>query len=105
MAKLEGTVRRKKCLVRWNPVCVRMTGRGKLRVMAASAEHDLIDNLFFGLRGTFLEGQLILGGSSGLFAFPTNAPAYTENLDFYIQEELESGYQMLVEIVKESLDG
>ncbi len=88
MAKPEGTVRREKCLLRWDPVWVRVTGRGKMCVMDASAEHNLIDNLFFGLRGTFLEGQLILGGSSGLFGFPTNAPAYTEDLDFYIEEEL-----------------
>jgi hypothetical protein len=56
--------------------------------MDAKAEYDLIDNLLGGLRGTFLEGELILGGSSGLFAFPTQAPAYTEDLDFYIKEDL-----------------
>ena len=56
--------------------------------MNGGAEHELIDELFGGLRGTFLEGQLILGGSSGLFAFPTSAPAYTEDLDFYLSEEL-----------------
>ncbi|MFO7904891.1 MAG: hypothetical protein ACQESR_03570 [Planctomycetota bacterium] len=48
----------------------------------------MIDQLFGGLKGTFLEGQLILGGSSGLFAFSTNAPAYTEDLDFYVNEDL-----------------
>ncbi len=59
-----------------------------MSAMDASDEYDLIDSLFGGLRGTFLEGQLILGGSSGLFAFPTNAPAYTEDLDFYLDETL-----------------
>ena len=56
--------------------------------MNSGAEHELIDKLFDGLMGTFLEGQLILGGSSGLFAFPTSAPAYTEDLDFYLSEDL-----------------
>lgn len=56
--------------------------------MNGEAEHELMDALFKGLRGTFLEGQLILGGSSGLFAFRSIAPAYTEDLDFYINETL-----------------
>ena len=114
----------KKCLVRWEPVCVRVAGRGRIGVMDAGAEYDLIDSLFFGLRGTFLEGQLILGGSSGLFAFPTNAPALADAQQAFLSiqgdptfndhgaeryssflNELESGYQTLVEIVKGSLDG
>jgi hypothetical protein len=56
--------------------------------MNDGAKQKLLDELFAGLRGTFLEGQLILGGSSGLLAFPTSAPAYTEDLDFYLSEEL-----------------
>jgi hypothetical protein len=54
----------------------------------AGGERELIDALFRGLEGTFLEGQLVLGGSSGLFAFSTATPAYTEDLDFYIDEQL-----------------
>ncbi|MBM4087991.1 MAG: hypothetical protein FJ276_00970 [Planctomycetes bacterium] len=56
--------------------------------MTGGAEHKLIDAIFRGLRGTFLEGRLILGGSSALFAFPTHTLPYTEDLDFYISEEL-----------------
>jgi hypothetical protein len=56
--------------------------------MDSGVEHKLIDELFRGIRGTFLEDQLILGGSSGLFAFPTSAPAYTEDLDLYVDEDL-----------------
>jgi hypothetical protein len=56
--------------------------------MSSRPEHELIHELFQGLRSTFLEGQLILGGSSGLFAFPTAAPAFTEDLDFLVHEDL-----------------
>jgi hypothetical protein len=48
----------------------------------------LIADLAVGLHGTFLEGQLILGGSSGLFAFTTATPAFTEDLDFLVREDL-----------------
>jgi len=58
--------------------------------MNGETQPKLLDELFAGLRGTFLEGQLILGGSSGLLAFPTRAPAYTEDLDFYLREEVVS---------------
>ena len=47
-----------------------------------------IADLLRGLRGTVLEDRLILGGSSGLFGFATAAPAFTEDLDFLIEEEL-----------------
>lgn len=56
--------------------------------MDGGAQRALIAELFGGLRGTFLEGQLILGGSSGLFGFATEAPAFTEDLNFLITEEL-----------------
>lgn len=51
-------------------------------------ERELIAEIFRGTRGTVLEGELILGGSSGLFAFATSAPAFTEDLDFLVREEL-----------------
>jgi hypothetical protein len=47
-----------------------------------------ISDLLRGLRGTFLDDRLILGGSSGLFAFATTAPAFTEDLDFLVEEDL-----------------
>jgi hypothetical protein len=56
--------------------------------MILEPERELIAALFRGLQGTILEGQLILGGSSGLFAFPTSAPAFTEDLDFLVLEDL-----------------
>lgn len=56
--------------------------------MILEPEREVIAGLFRCLQGTFLEGQLILGGSSGLFAFPTTAPAFTEDLDFLVLEDL-----------------
>jgi hypothetical protein len=50
-------------------------------------ESQLIQDLFRGLAGTFLDGEMILGGSSGLFGFPTATPAFTEDLDFLIRED------------------
>lgn len=47
-----------------------------------------IAGLSGGLRGSFLEGRLILGVSAGLFGFATSAPAFTEDLDFLIEEDL-----------------
>lgn len=40
------------------------------------------------LRGTLLEDQLVLGGSSGLLGFATSAPAFTDDADFLIREDL-----------------
>jgi len=54
-------------------------------------EREAIAKISRGIRGTFLEGELILGGSSGLFGFPTEAPAFTEDLDFLIREDLVIG--------------
>ncbi len=56
--------------------------------MSPGPESQLIADLFRGTRGTFLEDQLILGGSSGLFGFETATPAFTEDLDFLIREDL-----------------
>jgi len=56
--------------------------------MTTEPETQLIADLARGLGGTFLEGELILGGSSGLFGFETETPAFTEYVDFLIQEEL-----------------
>jgi hypothetical protein len=56
--------------------------------MSQRPEERLLVHLEQGLRGTFLEGQLILGGSSGLFGFATETPAFTEDLDFLICEDL-----------------
>lgn len=56
--------------------------------MVIQPEPGLIADLHQGLRGTFLDGRLILGGSSGLFGFPTRAPAFTEDLGFMITEDL-----------------
>ncbi|MFW6170270.1 MAG: GxxExxY protein [Planctomycetota bacterium] len=53
--------------------------------MNSSGEREMIDEFFGGLKGTFLEGQLILGGSSGVFGFCTSAPAYTKDLDFHVR--------------------
>jgi hypothetical protein len=39
------------------------------------------------IRGSFLEGELILGGSSGLFGFSTEAPPFTEDFDFLVRED------------------
>ncbi|MBN1420954.1 MAG: hypothetical protein JXP34_19440 [Planctomycetes bacterium] len=63
-------------------------GGGGRAVMEGDAERALIADLREGLKGTFLDGQLILGGSSGLFGFATQAPAFTEDLDFLVIEEL-----------------
>lgn len=52
--------------------------------METGQERELIEELFRGLRGTFLEGRLIPGGSSGLCGFPTSAPAFTEGFNFLI---------------------
>jgi hypothetical protein len=49
--------------------------------MRTGPEFELMADLTRALRGTFLEGELILGGSSGLFAFETETPAFTEDLD------------------------
>jgi hypothetical protein len=54
-------------------------------------ESQLIAHLAGGIRGTFLEDRLILGGSSGLFGFETTTPAFTEDLDFLIREDLVAG--------------
>jgi hypothetical protein len=51
-------------------------------------QRQLVVEIFQSLAGTLLEGQLVLAGSSGLFAFPTRTPAFTEDLDFLISEEL-----------------
>jgi len=51
-------------------------------------EVELIRDLARQLRGTVLEREMILGGSSGLFGFSTGVPAFTEDLDFLIREEL-----------------
>lgn len=59
--------------------------------MVTEPDRELIGAIFRGLEGTFLEGQLILGGSSGLFGFPTTAPAFTEDLDFLVREDLVVG--------------
>jgi hypothetical protein len=56
--------------------------------MAIQDQEDFIAALCKGLRGTFLEGRLILGGSSGLFGFRTDTPAFTEDLDFLVEEGL-----------------
>src|SRR5688572_4821590 len=56
--------------------------------MPTGPEAQLIADLASGLRGTFLEGELILGGSSGLFGFPTQTPAFTEDLAFLVREDL-----------------
>ena len=56
--------------------------------MTAGPEIQVILNLASGLRGTFLEGELILGESSGLFGFPTRTPPFTESLDFLVREDL-----------------
>lgn len=56
--------------------------------MEPGPEGQFITELSRGLRGTFLEGQLIVGGSSGLFAFATETPAFTEDFDFLILEDL-----------------
>jgi hypothetical protein len=56
--------------------------------MSPGPEERLLAHLQDGLRGTFLDGRLILGGSSGLFGFDTETPAFTEDLDFLIREDL-----------------
>ena len=56
--------------------------------MTHEPEAHLVKDLARGLQGTLLEGELILGGSSGLFGFETDTPAFTEDLDFLIREEL-----------------
>ncbi len=56
--------------------------------MSQDVEQPNLEKFFRGLQDTFLDGELILGGSSGLFGFATSIPAYTEDLDFYINEEL-----------------
>ena len=56
--------------------------------MTTGPESQLIGDISSGLRGTFLEGELILGESSGLFGFPTRTPAFTEDLDFLVREDL-----------------
>ena len=56
--------------------------------MESGPERQLLGDLARGLKGTFLDGQLILGGSSGLFGFATDTPAFTEDLDFLIREDL-----------------
>jgi hypothetical protein len=55
--------------------------------MPTGPETQLIADLASGLRGTFLEGELILGGSSGLFGFPTQTPAFTED-PLLVREDL-----------------
>lgn len=60
----------------------------KMAAMAPGPERQLIIDLSRGVKGTFLEGQLIVGGSSGLLAFPTETPAFTEDIDFLILEDL-----------------
>ena len=47
-----------------------------------------VQEFFAKIRGTFLEGELILGGSSGLFGFSTEAPPFTEDFDFLVREDL-----------------
>ncbi len=56
--------------------------------MNSGAEQKFPEHFFRGLDNTFLKGQLILGGSSGLFGFETAVSAWTEDLDFYVDEEL-----------------
>ena len=56
--------------------------------MSAQTERSLISEIAKGLKGTFLDGQLILGGSSGLFVFPTSAPPFTEDIDYLVREDL-----------------
>ncbi len=58
--------------------------------MSPGAESQLIARLVRGTRGTLLEDRLILGGSSGLYGFETATPAFTEDLDFLIDEDLVS---------------
>jgi hypothetical protein len=62
-----------------------------MEAMRPGSESELLAHLVRGTRGTLLEDQLILGGSSGLFGFETATPAFTEDLDFLISEELVAG--------------
>jgi hypothetical protein len=52
--------------------------------MSQRPEARLLAHLQEGLRGTFLEGRFI----PGLFGFATETPAFTEDLDFLIREDL-----------------
>jgi hypothetical protein len=56
--------------------------------MVPTADNRWLADLFHGLRGTILEAQLILGGSSGLLALETRTPALTEDFDFLVNEAL-----------------
>ena len=55
--------------------------------MTAGPE-SIVLSLASGLRGTFLEDELILGESSGPVRFPTRTPPFTEGLDFLVREDL-----------------